>query len=586
MRLAASASNSTAVKVFVSYSHHDEEWRKALETHLSILKREGLVTVWTDRRILPGERWPEKISENLETADLILLLVSSDFAASDYCWDVEMSRALEREAMGEAVVIPVIIRTVDGWTGTPIGKLKALPDDGVPVAEAASKDAALAQVALGIRTRIANQRLRPLSNDIIEWHLTLKGECHDFRVNRLQTIERKLRKATLDLSVRIKDLTEGSVKLRLESSRASYATLKRLFNEGTLSVVVDAPVVEVSSPLGASISVFSRLIAEEISVSLPATRQADARSTWFPPLVTGMVLENASPLKPGLQIGIHPETNMSQAEIAELQRKLGRYLNTLLVVPGDQAYVNLSPFDEECGIPEPLRRTELGLTLLKQDLDLKSATAGLLHPMAKTGNAFWAALKKAGVPGATISTCLRVWIVAGDCTVHEKMVGADGHVTIEKMGLNVLSETDYATLSHLHQAPERAQNDTALSIFREIVMPKLEQEVNLGGIFGELRQILSVLVLSVWLRRRAGEYLLKAGLLDSGRTAELGLERKSDEISAIQNEYQRLVRDGSWRWVETAQTRDQLVRRLYVAGGISFWESWPTPGSSNRRHCR
>ena len=77
MRLAASASNSTAVKVFVSYSHHDEEWRKALETHLSILKREGLVTVWTDRRILPGERWPEKISENLETADLILLLVSS-----------------------------------------------------------------------------------------------------------------------------------------------------------------------------------------------------------------------------------------------------------------------------------------------------------------------------------------------------------------------------------------------------------------------------------------------------------------------------------------------------------------------------
>lgn len=175
------------------------------------------------------------------------------------------------------------------------------------------------------------------------------------------------------------------------------------------------------------------------------------------------------------------------------------------VVPGDEAHVNLSPFEEGCGIPEPLRRTELGLALLKQDLDLKKLTASLLHPVTETGEAFWSAIGESGRPNASVASCLRVWIVPDNCTVNERMVGADGHVTIERMGLRVLSETDYATLSHLQmQQTDEFQNEAAITAFRKMVLPKLEKEVQIGPVFGELRQILSVLVLAVWLRRRAG----------------------------------------------------------------------------------
>lgn len=87
--------------LFFSYSHKDEDLRDELEVHLSGLKRQGLVDVWHDRRIDAGENWSQKIGEHLEQAELILLLVSPDFIASEYCYGVELERALERhEASG------------------------------------------------------------------------------------------------------------------------------------------------------------------------------------------------------------------------------------------------------------------------------------------------------------------------------------------------------------------------------------------------------------------------------------------------------------------------------------------------------
>ena len=81
-----------AVKVFVSYSHADDELRSQLEEHLAQLHREGHVEAWTDRRIPPGDAWGTAIDEALETADVVLLLVSSAFLASEYCNDVELEQ--------------------------------------------------------------------------------------------------------------------------------------------------------------------------------------------------------------------------------------------------------------------------------------------------------------------------------------------------------------------------------------------------------------------------------------------------------------------------------------------------------------
>ena len=99
------AEASTAVEIFCCYAHEDEPWRQKLELHLSLLQRQGLISLWYDRLIVPGTPWAQTIDQHLETASIILLLVSADFLASNYCYGIEMKRALERQEAGEALVI-------------------------------------------------------------------------------------------------------------------------------------------------------------------------------------------------------------------------------------------------------------------------------------------------------------------------------------------------------------------------------------------------------------------------------------------------------------------------------------------------
>lgn len=144
------------LKVFVSYSHADREMRTALVKHLSLLKRQKIIETWTDQEVEAGVAFDPAIREALETADIILLLVSADFLASDYCYDIEMKRAVQRHEEGSARVVPVILRPCD-WHSAPFGRLKALPEDGQPVSTSADRDAALLQVATAIR-KVAPQK--------------------------------------------------------------------------------------------------------------------------------------------------------------------------------------------------------------------------------------------------------------------------------------------------------------------------------------------------------------------------------------------------------------------------------------------
>jgi tetratricopeptide (TPR) repeat protein len=139
-----------AIEVFFSYSHRDEELRDELSKHLALLKRQGIITAWHDRKIGAGKEWENEIDEHLNTADIILLLISSDFLASDYCYDVEVQAAMKRHNDGDARVIPVILRPVD-LKGAPFGKLQALPRDARPVTDWPNRDQAFLNIAQGIR---------------------------------------------------------------------------------------------------------------------------------------------------------------------------------------------------------------------------------------------------------------------------------------------------------------------------------------------------------------------------------------------------------------------------------------------------
>ena len=149
---------SQPIELFYSYAHRDERLRKRLETHLSALRQQGVITEWYDRKIIAGTDWKQNIDAHLTTAAVILLLISPNFLASDYCYGVEMQRALARHAAGKARVIPVILRPVD-WQGTPFAHLQCVPTDAKPVTTWTNRDEAFRDVATAIRAAI--EQLHP-----------------------------------------------------------------------------------------------------------------------------------------------------------------------------------------------------------------------------------------------------------------------------------------------------------------------------------------------------------------------------------------------------------------------------------------
>ncbi len=116
-----------------------------------MLRRRGIISDWHDRRIGAGSEWKDQIDRNLELAHVILLLISADFLASDYCYDIEMKRAMERHKTKDARVIPVILRPCD-WRDAPFGELQAVPKDARPVTAWSNEDEAWLDVAQGIRS--------------------------------------------------------------------------------------------------------------------------------------------------------------------------------------------------------------------------------------------------------------------------------------------------------------------------------------------------------------------------------------------------------------------------------------------------
>ncbi|KAM3094333.1 TIR domain-containing protein [Phormidesmis sp. 146-35] len=142
-----------SIQVFFSYAHRDEGLRDELASHLAGLKRQGVISAWHDRQIRAGTEWANQIDENLNTSDVILLLISNAFIDSDYCWGIELQQAMQRHEAKEACVIPIILRPVD-WQNAPFSKLQALPKNAKPITTWDNLDEAFYNVAQGIRATV------------------------------------------------------------------------------------------------------------------------------------------------------------------------------------------------------------------------------------------------------------------------------------------------------------------------------------------------------------------------------------------------------------------------------------------------
>jgi Flp pilus assembly protein TadD len=143
------------LRIFCCYARTDQAYLFALRKHLTPFERTGLLTIHSDIDISPGENWQQKIRSYLNTAHIILLLVSPDFLASDYCWSNEMTRALERHSEGSAYIIPLILRSCY-WANMPFSAIHALPTNTQPIATWSNQDDAFLDVVNGIRRATEN----------------------------------------------------------------------------------------------------------------------------------------------------------------------------------------------------------------------------------------------------------------------------------------------------------------------------------------------------------------------------------------------------------------------------------------------
>jgi hypothetical protein len=153
--------SGSAVKIFTSYAHEDEGLKGELDKFLKVLKRSGKIATWNDRELIAGQEWNENIMYELREANIILLLVSVDFIASDFIWDNELVEAMKRHEAGTACVVPIILRNCQ-WTSLPFAKLQALPKNATPVTDYQDPDEAFTEIVTGIERLVDHIRAKGL----------------------------------------------------------------------------------------------------------------------------------------------------------------------------------------------------------------------------------------------------------------------------------------------------------------------------------------------------------------------------------------------------------------------------------------
>ncbi|HYT46471.1 MAG TPA: tetratricopeptide repeat protein, partial [Methylomirabilota bacterium] len=202
-----------SIKVFYCYAREDKALRATLEKHLGNLKRQELITGWSDRNIDAGKEWAKEIDCNLNTANVILLLISPDFMHSDYCCGKEMIHALERHENGTAKVIPIILRPVE-YEGAPFSRLQALPTDAVPVTDRKwrTRDEAFLDIAQGIRKVV---------KELLSEQWVYDGNIHFYREQFEEALKAFERAISLDHANALAFLGQGETLCQLISQQTS-----------------------------------------------------------------------------------------------------------------------------------------------------------------------------------------------------------------------------------------------------------------------------------------------------------------------------------------------------------------------------
>jgi hypothetical protein len=134
------------IEVFFSYSHKDEALMHRVRKQLVLFDRQGRIAKWWDRKIDAGGQWKEEIHRELLSSKIVLLLVSPNFLASDYCYEIELAQAMKQHEEKKSIVVPVILRPC-AWQSASFGRFQAVPKDGKAITQWKDRDEACLDVA-------------------------------------------------------------------------------------------------------------------------------------------------------------------------------------------------------------------------------------------------------------------------------------------------------------------------------------------------------------------------------------------------------------------------------------------------------
>jgi len=174
------------IKLFISYSHKDVDYKNTLLNHLSGLKNKGLIDQWNDTEILPGAEWDREIKQQLRTSNIVLFLMSSDFMASDYINNIEIKNAFERYHENEIIILPIILRPFD-FENSGFNQFKTLPKDGRAITTWENQDLAFLDVVKGLEMVIKNYKKMMDSKKKKfkeqEQPINYREDSHDIKMN-------------------------------------------------------------------------------------------------------------------------------------------------------------------------------------------------------------------------------------------------------------------------------------------------------------------------------------------------------------------------------------------------------------------
>ncbi len=333
--------------------------------------------------------------------------------------------------------------------------------------------------------------------------------------------------------------------------------------------------------------------------NLPAPGQMIGLTPVFQPAVLrGMTIHPENPLQFDFIVD-RGQNKLGNEDLKLESEKLIKYFLASMTVPDKEAWVNLSPYEKNRIIPDALGQTEMGRQMLEQDYILKQISASLTNPDTDLGKRYWDEVNRRLTLDAGRSTLEKdnssvqrptsnvtqmfnkVWIVPASATVVEK----DGFAYITESKLNVMLDEDYLARPETKDLRPQTKNENVDSlvsglrskvsglstqVFREMILPKLVEEVNTGKNFSPTRQVYQSVVLAAWYKKTLKDSLL--GRIYADKSKVLGVETDDKDIKQkIYDQYIEAFKKGAYNIIKEEGGSDgDLIPRKYFSGGLEL----------------